>query len=307
MPLAITSDTWGISGPTFLVAYLVLAAAVLLAAMRARRALTDPRPDRPFGDPGAHPHDVAHLNGGAELAVTSALAAMHLKGTVAPSKGQIHAVGRPAPGDDALERAIHLTTGSAVARRRLPLHRPVQTALDGIEKRLVAAGFLLSDAERRRIRSIGWWLVAVAGLGLLRLLAGIADGKPVGFLLVALLAVSLGAGVLLAWAPRRTRSGDRLLARLKVDHHELAPDSRPDWIAYGPAAAALGVGIFGTSALWASDPAFAEELAMQRATSGGDGGSASYGGGGDSGGGDSGGGSDGGGGGGGGCGGGCGG
>lgn len=297
MALAMTVDTWGISGPTFLVAYLVLAAAVLVAAVRARRALADPRPDRPFGDPGAHPHDVAHLNGGPELAVTSALAAMHLKGTVAPSKGQIYAVGRPAPGDDALERAIHFTSGSAVARRRLPMHRPVQAALEAIEKRLVGAGLLLSEAERRRIRAVGWWLVAVAGLGLLRLLAGIADGKPVGFLVVALLAVSVVAGVLLAWAPRRTRSGDRLLARLKDDHHELAPDSRPDWIAYGPAAAALGVGIFGTGALWASDPAFAEELAMQRATSGGgDGGSASYGGGGDSGGGSDGGGGGGGGG-----------
>jgi hypothetical protein len=75
---------------------------------------------------------------------------------------------------------------------------------------------------------------------------------------------------------------------------------RPDWVAYGPGAAATGVGLFGAGALWASDPALAEELALQRASAGGDGGASSVGGA------DGGGGGSDGGGGGGGCGGGCG-
>lgn len=300
MTLAMTSgDTWGISGPAFLVAYLLLAAVVWVASARTRRALADAGSS---GAVPADPHDLAYLNGGPDLAVTSALAAMHLTGTVAPSKGQIHAVGRPAPGADALERAIHFTTGSPVNRARLPLHRPVRTALDAIGKRLVAHGLLLSDTQRARIRAVGWWMVAVAGLGLVRLLAGIADGRPVGFLVVALLAVAVVALVQLLRAPRRTRAGDRLLTRLRGEHHELDPAQRPDWVAYGPAAAALGIGIFGVSAVWASDPALAEELAVQKAAAGGDGGS-SFVGGGDGGGG---GGDGGGGGGGGGCGGGCG-
>ena len=53
---------------------------------------------------------------------------------------------------------------------------------------------------------------------------------------------------------------------------------KPDWAVYGPAGAALGVGIFGMGALWASDPAFADELAAPAAAaaggSGGDGGRA---------------------------------
>lgn len=283
MSLAMTSgDTWGISGPAFLVAYLLLAAAVWVAATRARRALAD---SRASGTTPTGPHDLAYLNGGADLAVTSALAAMHLTGTVAPSKGLIHAVGRPAPGADALERAVHFTTGSPVTRARLPLHRSVRTALDAMDERLVAHGLLLSDVQRGRIRAVGWWMVAVAGLGLVRLLAGVAEGRPVGFLLVALLAVSVVALVQLLRAPRRTRAGDRLLARLRDEHHELDPAQRPDWVAHGPAAAALGIGIFGVSAVWASDPVLAEELAVQKATAGGDGGSSFVGGGGDSGGG----------------------
>ena len=75
-------ETWGISGPAFLAGYLALAAVVWVATTRARRRLADGR-DRPGPGP-AHPHDLAFLNGGAELAVTSALTSMHLTGTVAP-------------------------------------------------------------------------------------------------------------------------------------------------------------------------------------------------------------------------------
>lgn len=290
-------ETWGISGPAFLAGYLALAAVVWVATTRARRRLADGR-DRPGPGP-AHPHDLAFLNGGAELAVTSALTSMHLTGTVAPQRGQVRAVGRPAAGADALERAIHFAAaGGPVPRRRLPVTRPVRTALDAIEKRLVADGLLLPEARRRAIRAVGWWMAGVAGLGLLRLLAGVADGRAVGFLVVLLLAVTALALVQLLHAPRRSRAGDRLLARLRTEHHELSPKQRPDWVAYGPAAAAMGIGVFGASALWASDPALAEELALQRAGTSGDGG-ASVVGGGDGGGGD-------GGGGGGGCGGGCG-
>jgi uncharacterized protein (TIGR04222 family) len=279
---AATADTWGISGPEFLLVYLVIAAAVLVAGTRARRALADPRATSPVGDLTARPHDIAYLNGGAELAIYSALSAMHLRGTIAVGgKGLVSGRGRPAPDADGLEKAIHFTAGTPVQRRRLPFHRPVQTALLVIEERLVATGLLLSEDQRRRIRRVGFWMLGVAGLGLVRLLAGIAEARPVGYLLVALVVVTAIAIVQLAVAPRRSRLGDRTLAGLRANHHALAPSMRPDWHVYGPAAAALSIGVFGTSALWASDPAFAEEIAAQRATSGGsgDGGGAAVGGG----------------------------
>ena len=296
-------ETWGISGPAFLVAYVVLGLAVWVATARARRALAD-GPDRP-GPSADHPHDLALLNGGAELAITSALTSMHLKGTVAPSRGQIVAVGLPDRRTDGLERAVHAAAASPVHRRRLPVTRPVRTELAAAEKRLVAHGLLLSAPRRTAIRAVGWWTAAVAGLGLVRLLAGLGEGRPVGFLVVLVLAIGVVALVQLLRAPRRSRPGDRLLHRLRIEHHSLRPAFRPDWVAHGPAAAALGVGVFGASALWASDPALAEELALQRATGGGDGSSVGGGGdfGGDGGSGSSGGGDGGGGG---GCGGGCG-
>ncbi len=289
-------ETWGISGPAFLAGYLLLAAVTWVVTTRRRRALAD-GPDHPAP---RSPYDLAFLNGGPDLAVTSALTAMHLTGTVAPRRGEVQAVGRLGSGADALERAIHLAAAAPVPRRRLPAARPVRTALDAMQERLVAGGLLLAEPRRRAVRAVGWWTAAVAGSGLVRLLADVADGRPVGLLAFALAGVAAVALVQLLHAPRRSRAGDRLLVRLRRENAALAPDMRPDWVAYGPGPAATGVGLFGAGALWASDPALAEELALQRASTSGDGG-ASFVGGSDGGGG----GADGGGGGG-GCGGGCG-
>jgi uncharacterized protein (TIGR04222 family) len=266
---AATADTWGISGPEFLMAYVIIAVAVLVIGTRARKQLADPVAPSPAVDLSARPHDVAYLNGGNELAVYSALSAMHLRGTITSAGGTIRAAGRLDPDTDGLERAIHFTAGSPVQRKRLQFHRPVQTALTTIHERLVSAGLLLSDAQRRRIRHVGYWMLAVAGLGFVRLLAGIAEARPVGYLLAMLVAVTIVALVQLARAPRRTSLGNRTLADLKTAHHGLAPTQRPDWHVYGPAGAALSVGVFGTSALWASDPAFAHEIEAQRVSSGG--------------------------------------
>ncbi|SHK58807.1 TIGR04222 domain-containing protein [Pseudonocardia thermophila] len=273
MALAAAGDTWGIDGTTFLLGYGVLAVGVFIASVRARRALADPGQKHVVPDLTGRHNDVAYLNGGADLAVCSALARMRVQGLVAAHKGTITATGRPGPDSDELERAIAFATASPTPRARLTWLRPVRTALDGIDRRLVAEGLLLSPEQRHRIRLVGLWMTAVAGFGLLRLLAGIADARPVGFLVVALLIVAVVAAVQLLQAPRRTRTGDRVLATMREQLDRYAPHNRPDWALYGAQAAALGVGLFGAQALWASDPAMADALALQRLSGSGSSGS----------------------------------
>lgn len=271
------TQTWGISGLPFLLAYLAVVAAVWLASTWARRALAEHGADRPDGDLAAHPHDVAFLNGGVELAVCSALCAMHRTGTIRTAGGRgVQAVGRLAPGRAPLERAVHFTAAVPVPRHRLPHHRPVVSALREIEDRLVDGGLLLSEQQRDRIRTVGWWMVAVAALGLLRLLAEVANARPVGLLATVLIAAAAVGGAQLAAAPRRSRAGDRALAELRRTHHELAPKSSPDRSSHGPTAAALAVGVFGTGALWSTDPVFAGEPAAQKLTSASGGGYGGY-------------------------------
>lgn len=289
-------DTWGISGPAFLLLYVVLAAVVLLASRGARRRIATSGRTEPVTGIDRRPSDVAYLNGGAELAVVSALTALRLRGAICSDRGNVQRVPHTDPGSDGLERALYSAIDAPTHRKRLPTTRGVAAALAAVERRLIDAGLLLSDAQRRQVRGVGWWMVGVAALGLVRLLAGIANAKPVGLLVVAVVVVAVIAVVLLSVAPRRTRLGDTTLAALRGDNHSLTPSERPDWALYGPAGAALGIGLFGMTAVWASDPAIAGELAVQRISSSGYDGS-SGGSGGDSGGGGCGGG---------GCGGGCG-
>jgi uncharacterized protein (TIGR04222 family) len=258
---AATAETWGITGTTFLPAYLLIAAAVGAAGVGTRRALAQPGATTPIDDITTHPHDVAYLAGGVELAVWSAMCAMHLRGTLTAADGTVRAVGRLDPDADALEKAIHATAGSPVGHRRLTFHRSVRPALAAIEERLVAAGFLLSDERRRRIRRVGFWMLAVAALGLVRVLADIAEAQPVGLLVAALLLVTVTAVAQIALTPRRSRRGNRALAALRDRHRALAPEREPDWRSHGPAGAALGIGLFGTGVLTASAPGFARQIA----------------------------------------------
>jgi uncharacterized protein (TIGR04222 family) len=209
---------------------------------------------------------VAFLNGGADLALTAALSAMHRAGTIGTAgRGVVVATARPDARADELERAVHHAATTAVPRRRLAAAGGVASALHRIEQRLVAAGLLLSAERRVRIRLVGGWVLVLAALGVVRIVAGIANGQPVLFLILLVVLLLVIGVLLVARVPRRTRAGDALLRRLAADHHLLAPSVRPDWEVYGPAGAALSIGVFGVSALWAADPAFATELAAQRA------------------------------------------
>lgn len=285
-----SGDTWGISGPVFLLVYILLAAAVAVIVRRTRRALADVPTTRPVDRLAERPYDVAYLNGGTDLALCAALSAMHRSETITSAgRGTVVAAQRPDPRADELERAVHHAAVVPVPRRQLAVAGAVASALHRIESRLVDAGLLLTVERRCRIRRASGWVFALAALGVARIVDGVANDRPVGFLVALVLATVVVGVVLSRSAPRRTRAGDGALHRLADEHHALSPATGPDWAVYGPAGAALAVGVFGVGALWAADPAFAGELALQRAAAGS--GAATYSGGdsgGDSGGGSSG-------------------
>lgn len=263
--LAASNVTWGITGPDFLFGYGLLVLVVLLGIVVVRWRLTAGPSGEVPGELSERPRDVAYLNGGPELAVLSALSSMRVAGTiVAEGCGRLHASGVLSDDTDELERAIHQAAVSSIDRRHLAGRQIVRTALDNTRQRLELAGLLLSAQQRGRIKGTGLWMVAVGALGLVRLLAGIANGAAVGYLILELLAVGIISAVPLRRTPTRSRRGAAELKNLRAKHSELAPRMRPAWTAYGPALAGLGVGIFGASAVWASDPAFAAELKAKR-------------------------------------------
>jgi uncharacterized protein (TIGR04222 family) len=282
-----TGDTWGISGPTFLALYGLLAVLIGGGWLWTRQQVLAARAAKqPAGHLARYPQNVAYLNGGAPLAIYSALTAMRLHGWVALSGGKVQVGGPLGAGATELERAIHRVAAQPIHRAALPAQAPVGTALNAVAQRLARAGLLVPDAARTRLRGMAGWMAAVAALGLVRLLSGLGNQRPIGLLVALLLVVLAAAIVMFVAVPRRTRLGDQVLDQLRSRQHELNPSSRPDWTVYGPVGAAMGIGLFGVEALWASDPAMATELAAQRVSAS----AASSGGGSDGGGGDGGGG-----------------
>lgn len=281
-----SGDTWGIPGPTFLVFFGIAAAGLLLVNVCYRLVVLAGRaPARPDALTGTQ---AGYLTGGTRRAVEAALGALRTAGAIEIARDGTLAADGPAPaGADALTTAVH---HAAYRRRRVrDLARDVRVmqSLDRLRDQLTEDGLLVSQRHRAAARWLGATLLALAGLGLLRMIAGVANDRPVGYLLLSLaLAVPIGL-LLTVRVPRLTGAGRRALADLRRRHGYLAPSSRPAYGTYGMTGAAMGVALFGSAALVTIDPEFAQAAELHRTTSAGSsaGGSSGDGGGGDGGGG----------------------
>lgn len=258
MPLAGAGDTWGVSGPLFLWGLYVPAAIVVYVLVVLTRRLCDPGRD-PERD--LHPYEVAYLLGEGRRAVAAALTLLRAEGAIeAFAKGRIRVTGpRRDPGTP-LDNAVHraLDSGGASSPGDVADASQVKKALDELRQGLVREGLILSprDHARRRLASLPFaalWLVAVA-----RLVAAEEGGKPMGFLIVTLVVTSFFLLYLLVDPEVRTRAGDRVVAGFRRRYAHLDPARQPAWTTYGGPATALGVAVFGATALASFDPAFAE-------------------------------------------------
>ncbi|MEU1590970.1 TIGR04222 domain-containing membrane protein [Micromonospora sp. NPDC005710] len=266
---AASGDTWGIPGPTFLRYYIAVALLVVaIAAYHRIRLLTAPghATREPLGA-----QQVAYLNGGPQLAVHAALGGLRGSGAVGvrPDR-RLTTVGAAPTGLTPLDQAIHWAAHQHSRVRDLPQDERVRTALHQIRNGLEQRGLLTNDAQRARARFWATLLIALLGLGLLRLVSGLVSGHPVGYLLLTL-ATLLVVTLVLRRAPVLTRAGRAALRGVRHEHTHLAPASAPAYATYGAAGAAMGVALYGTASLWALDPGFAEQAEIQRQAAAGSG------------------------------------
>ncbi|WP_326553030.1 TIGR04222 domain-containing membrane protein [Micromonospora sp. NBC_01813] len=284
-----SGDTWGIPGPTFLALYGIAALGLLIISIGYRLTMfagnRDPRPGDLTGT------QVAHLTGGAPLAINAALGGLRGAGVIDVGGGRALRASGPLPaGADELTAAVHYAAYQQRRVRDLAADPRIRQSLDRLQDHLEHAGLAASRARRVTARWLGAALLGLAGVGVLRLIAGLANGRPVGYL-VLLLALTVPVGLLLTIAvPRVTRSGRRALGELRRSHRHLSPSSRPAYATYGMTGAVMGVALFGSAALWTMDPDFAEAASIQRVAANGSGGGAAGDSGGSGGGGDGGGG-----------------
>ena len=258
------TETWGISGSDFLAGYLAALVVVFVIAIAVRAAAV-----RGSGDGSTRPPTAAELalyTEGPTHAIYTSLAALRLINAIDVGPQQrLSAIGSIPPGMSSLDQAVFDAASRGVPVHHLGSDQRVRAALDEVRRSVDRAGWLLTEAERSRARTGLWLLLGLLALGVARLVAGVANDRPVGYLVIVLVVAGL-ATIPFARVPVLSATGKRTMAQQRQAYRHLSPDAAPAWGTYGFAGVAMGVALFGTSALWAVDPAFAETASITNRT-----------------------------------------
>jgi hypothetical protein len=129
----------------------------------------------------------------------------------------------------------------------LPDNPAVKNHLRVIHHELTADGWLPTDRDKRRV----WWSAApswaLVVVGVVLVVFG--DERSWVYGLVAATAVAYVAFLLGRLPDRLTRTAHRELWRLRDVNEHLSPAGNPSLATYGAAAAAVAVGLYGTTVL----------------------------------------------------------
>jgi uncharacterized protein (TIGR04222 family) len=265
-------DPFALNGPDFL---LVFGPALLAAFGLGLLVRQAGRGGGPADPPPLGWQQTALLTDGPERLTEAAVARLAATGMAALSDDgkTLSAVGSPptdlSPAERTVLAGLPLSSGDQMAVLKLAL--AVGEATTDVRRQLDDAGLTVPDD---RSRWVGWLsavpLAAVlVGLGLPRLITGVGNGKPVGFLVVGLVLGTLVAGLMRVCRPYRTRAGSRLRAALQ---RQPAPADPAMAVATLGGAALAGTELAALYAWYPRRQADAESGVDAGGDSGGDGG-----------------------------------
>jgi uncharacterized protein (TIGR04222 family) len=260
------ADPLEMSGPEFLALYGILTAMVLVAAVALRQWLREDDP--PVDTKELEPQEVACLGRGAAGLLQSCLAGLvgdrrieideTPSGKLGPisignAKFKLRASVSPDTAKTEIERAMLASAAAPTGSEAAEVLRAGKPFAEMIESRLQSRGYLETNASFGPAR---WWPILLVGglvtFGLLKLAVGVSRDKPVGFLVVWLIALAV-VMFLFARKPLRTRRGERIFNELKAKHEPLKTLSivQPD--AASAANLMLVAGLFGLAAIQTSE------------------------------------------------------
>ncbi|SDC43993.1 TIGR04222 domain-containing membrane protein [Actinokineospora iranica] len=262
------NEPWGISGPEFLRLYLVAAGFAVLIALAVRiMARTASATER---TPGQLTLDeLAYLAGGTRRVVETAVARLLDEGKLRISRTGAVGVVDGARGGGAVDQAV-LADAKRYGHRtlRLLVDKVGQdAAVTRIGADLTRKG-LLVDKGMSRARLSAAPLAVLFAVGAARWVNGLSEGRPIGWLTLALLGTAVVAAVLFRRpVPSRTYQGARMLAEARRGRATASSRTigahAPDY-ALGTAA---GLVVFGGLATY-PDAEIAAALETQRAATG---------------------------------------
>jgi uncharacterized protein (TIGR04222 family) len=204
-------------------------------------------PDEPTPELG--PYEAAYLSGGRARVLTTALVRLKDMGCVdIASDG--HVIIRNVPRDaDPTETAVfdQLAKQSGNTLNLRPLVKELKQIEDTRFARLREQGLLTTTGMRVLSSTLPWGLcVGMIGLvGLPRLILGLQNDRPSGYLIVSMIALFIVTSVAFGRPVRRTRKAEAALANLSNRHARLRTlRNEPE-----SADAALAVALFGGAVL----------------------------------------------------------
>ena len=231
-------------GPEFLVLFAVLYVFGLAVALLTRHLARGTAEGPKAADWRLHVYDQASLNGGAALALATAISRLAAAGTleVAPNTGRMRALRED--GDHPLDRAVLRAAATTGGAEYATVRRVAAPTLDEMETSLRRQGLWTDPREGFAGRILPFAVACVPLLlGLMKILVGMGRDRPVGFLVLGC-ALGLTINLLLLSASRRSRYGDRVLQELRA--------SRPrtfGGVAVAPGDLAFGVALYGVGSL----------------------------------------------------------
>lgn len=244
-------DPFGLKGKEFLAFLIPVMVAATAAGLLLRRMLRNPSAE-PTADLPKIPWDeAAFLVGGANRLGAAAVAKLTADGHLQVSAdGKLLRPTGPtptglSPSESAVFRHTPLDRTNRTAMK--DLRTSVENATGGIERRLREHGHLLepSAAATAAVASALPLGAVILAFGVPRLVNGLANDKPVGFLVGSLVIAGIVTLLLLINRPRRSRKGDEAVSRLKSALDRIRNPQTPQYDATLPMAVAL----FGTTAL----------------------------------------------------------
>jgi|GEM_PF-3045100 len=259
----LAGGAWHLADGVFLGGYLALVAVVVVGVALLRTVpASGPAPGQLADRLDNQPMEIAYLNGGRDLALLAACAALRAAGALDIAGRRLTATDTAPPADlPRLARRVHAAAGRGIETRRLRTYARVVDELDRITVR--ARRIAPVSGQPPRWRRYAWLAVLpLLALGVVRLVAGTGSASHRTFLeLAMLLAVVATVAVALLCSPRRGRVTQPAVLRLLAKRHpELAPELRPSWRTYGPTAVALSVALFGPNAVTQADPDLIDAL-----------------------------------------------
>ena len=241
--------------------YAVVCAALVGALWARRRSLLGAGEDA-SSPAGLDPYELALLNGGPQLAVTLAAAALHRSASLVRSGRQViarrrpeAAAGRGSELEHELFEAVERNPGTSPRK----LRRMVQDgpAVQRIAADLTQAGLLLDPARRRQISLLWLWTVPLLALGVARVVSAVQDAQPLLGIGAAVVALGFAALWLARDRPRATASGQRLLDGERGGRRNLGRVP-------APAEVPMAIAVYGVGALWVAEPGVASAWSVGR-------------------------------------------